>query len=281
MSRVAARRASSAPYAGVTVDLGAGDGAWAYRYAQAQPERSSSRSIRCARTCASIRRAADASRSAAAWRTCSTSSASVEHVPEELRAIGDEIYVTLPWGSLMRGLMLGDDVVLNGVASLAPVGALVRIVLNTRIFDDPVPIEARDLPEPTPEYVRETLAPAVRTHAGFASRRCASWTRTRWRRWGRRGRSAFRIAARRPRSRSRGSVRDAHHPPLAVTRLLTPAVSSPSTRTNTRARMAIRSAARRAHAPCPTSHIQPPGAPKEPHPCPWTPSSSKAPANIT
>ncbi|MDE3096843.1 MAG: hypothetical protein KGK07_12720, partial [Chloroflexota bacterium] len=29
----------------------------------------------------------------------------------------------------------------------------------TRIFDDPVPIDARDLPEPTPEYVRATLAP--------------------------------------------------------------------------------------------------------------------------
>ena len=34
--------------------------------------------------------------------------ASVEHSPDELRGVADEVFVTLPWGSLMRGIILGE-----------------------------------------------------------------------------------------------------------------------------------------------------------------------------
>jgi 16S rRNA (adenine(1408)-N(1))-methyltransferase len=86
--------------------------------------------------------------------------ASIEQPPDELRGVADEIFVTLPWGSLMRGIILGDAQVIEAIASFGAQGARVRIVLNTRIFDEPVPIEARDLPEVTPDYARDTLTPA-------------------------------------------------------------------------------------------------------------------------
>ena len=76
--------------------------------------------------------------------------ASVEHAPPELEGIADELYVNLPWGSLMRGIILGEAGVLEGLASLATDGCGLRIIVNTRIFDDPVPVDARDLPEPHP-----------------------------------------------------------------------------------------------------------------------------------
>ena len=83
----------------------------------------------------------------------------------ELDHIANEIFVNLPWGSLMRGIILADDRVIEAIARLANPGAIVRIILNTRIFDDPIPNEARDLPELTPDYVRLTLAPAfARAH---------------------------------------------------------------------------------------------------------------------
>jgi hypothetical protein len=37
-------------------------------------------------------------------------------------------------------------------------------VLNTRIFDDPVPVEARGLPDLTPDHALDTLAPAYAAH---------------------------------------------------------------------------------------------------------------------
>jgi 16S rRNA (adenine(1408)-N(1))-methyltransferase len=90
--------------------------------------------------------------------------ASIERLPPELRGVADEIVVTLPWGSLMRGIILGDDTALAGLASLATDDATLRIVLNTRIFDDPVPLDIRNLPDVTPDYVRKTLAPAFGRH---------------------------------------------------------------------------------------------------------------------
>ncbi len=148
----------------VTVNLGAGDGRFAYRYAQAHPERLV---IAIDPVRENLRElSAKAARKPARGGLANVLYvvASVEHLPPELHGVAGEIFVTLPWGSLMRGIMLAEPVVLDALASLARDGAALRIVLNTRIFDDPVPAEARDLPEITPEYARQTLAPAYARH---------------------------------------------------------------------------------------------------------------------
>ena len=87
--------------------------------------------------------------------------ASAEQPPEELTGRADELFVILPWGSLMRGLILGEPDVLAGIAMLCKPGATITALLNTRIYADPVPLEARDLPDLTPEYVRADLAPQL------------------------------------------------------------------------------------------------------------------------
>ncbi|MBF6599699.1 MAG: class I SAM-dependent methyltransferase [Dehalococcoidia bacterium] len=149
-----------APYEGVTIDVGTGDGAFAYRYAQRQPARFviGLDPVREAMREYSAKAAGKPARGG--LPNVLYVVASVEQPPAELHAIADELYVNLPWGSMMRGVILGDPVVLEGLASLARDGGRLRVVVNMRIFDDPVPIEARDLPEPTPAYARGTLAPA-------------------------------------------------------------------------------------------------------------------------
>lgn len=87
--------------------------------------------------------------------------ASAEQPLAELAGRADQLYVILPWGSLMRGLILGDPEVLSGIALVCKPGAAITALLNTRIYADPVPLEARDLPELTPEYVRERLTPRL------------------------------------------------------------------------------------------------------------------------
>ena len=148
-----------AGHAGITIDVGAGDGAFAYRYARAHrdrfvialdPVRENMREY-------SARAARKPERGGMANLMYAVGS--IELAPAELRGIAGELYVMLPWGSLMRGLILGEAAVLAGLASLARPDAIVRIVLNTRIFDEPVPIDARDLPEPTPDYASQVLAP--------------------------------------------------------------------------------------------------------------------------
>lgn len=167
-----ALRALAAAYDGVTVDVGAGDGRFAYRYAQAEPRRLviALEPVRENVREMSSKAARRAERGGVANVLFVTGS--IEHVPAELRGVANEIFVTLPWGSLMRGLILGEAAVLGGVASLGAAGARVRVVLNTRIFDDPVPSEAQDLPEVTPDYVRETLT-SLYAAAGLRIERAA------------------------------------------------------------------------------------------------------------
>ncbi len=153
-----------ASYAGVTMDIGTGDGRFAYDYARQHPERYiiGIDPVRENMREFSARAARKPGRGG--LPNVLYAVASIERLPAELAVVADEVFVTLPWGSLMRGIVLGDDVVLAGLASPARPGAVLRIVLNTRIFDDPVPVEARDLPEVTPAYARETLAPAFARH---------------------------------------------------------------------------------------------------------------------
>lgn len=166
-------RALVAAHEGVSVDVGAGDGRFAYRYAQAHPRRLV---IALEPVRENVREmSSKAGRRAARGGLANVLyvAGSIERAPAELRGVADEIFVTLPWGSLMRGLILGEAGVLEGVASLGAADARVRVVLNTRIFDEPVPAEAQDLPEVTPDYVVETLARAYAT-AGLGIER-ADW----------------------------------------------------------------------------------------------------------
>ena len=92
--------------------------------------------------------------------------ASIEQPPPELEARANGLFVNLPWGSLMRGIIEADATVLGNLAFLAAGDAGLRIVLNMRVFDDPVPLDVLGLPEVTADYAATTLAPAYLRH-GF------------------------------------------------------------------------------------------------------------------
>jgi 16S rRNA (adenine(1408)-N(1))-methyltransferase len=148
----------------VTIDLGAGDGAFAYRSARAHPDRFVVAIDPVRENLREYSAKAGKKPDRGGAPNLLYVAASVEMLPDDLRSIAGEIIITLPWGSLMRGLILADPTVLDGVASLARPGAALRIVLNTRIFDDPIPIEARGLPDLTPDYARDKLGPAYAAH---------------------------------------------------------------------------------------------------------------------
>jgi 16S rRNA (adenine(1408)-N(1))-methyltransferase len=153
-----------ASYTGVKIDVGAGDGRFAYRYASTHAGRFVIGIDPVAENLRELSAKAARKPERGGLANVLYVVASIEQMPAELRGIADEVFVTLPWGSLMRGIILADDTVLGGLALLARDGAALRIVLNTRIFDDPVPLDVRDLPDVTPDYVRETLAPAFARH---------------------------------------------------------------------------------------------------------------------
>ena len=85
--------------------------------------------------------------------------ATAEDPPAELTGVADVVSVLLPWGRLLRGVLLGQADVLGSLARIARPGAYVRIVLNNEIFEDPVPLDAAELPEATVDYALTELEP--------------------------------------------------------------------------------------------------------------------------
>lgn len=143
----------------VAIDIGTGDGRFAFRLAQAHPET-------LVIGMDPVREAMREFSSRAARKPAKGGLdnlvyivAGIEQPPEELAGVADEVHVNLPWGSLMRGIILGDAQVVGNLAGLLSPAGTIRIILNTRIFSDPIPLEAQGLPELTPSYVAEELAP--------------------------------------------------------------------------------------------------------------------------
>jgi len=85
--------------------------------------------------------------------------AAIEALPRELERIADNVYVQLPWGALLEGIVLARDDVLGGIASLCRPGGRIVVTLNGEIWIDSLPSRYAALPLPTPEYVREVVAP--------------------------------------------------------------------------------------------------------------------------
>lgn len=86
--------------------------------------------------------------------------ASIEALPEELVGIADHIYVQLPWGRLLEGIVLADEAVVGGLRALGRSGAHLSVTLNGEIWVDSTPARYAALPVPTVEYVAEVIAPS-------------------------------------------------------------------------------------------------------------------------
>jgi 16S rRNA (adenine(1408)-N(1))-methyltransferase len=142
----------------VVVDVGTGDGRTAYRLARANPDwlvigvdPAWQRMVETA-----TRSARKEARGGAPnlLLVC----ASIEAVPAELHGIADEVLALMPWGRLLRGIVLGEADVCGGLRAVARPGATLDIAVGTSIWRDPVPLEIRDLPELTVGYARDVLA---------------------------------------------------------------------------------------------------------------------------
>lgn len=160
----AAVDALAAAYEQVLVDVGTGDGRFALHLARARP-------TTLVVGVDALRENLEESARKAARRPQKGGvpnvvfvHASAEHPPPELHHRADAVQVILPWGKLMVGLLLARPDVLDGLRRLGRAGTAFRAVVNAEVWGDPIPLEARDLPELTPERATTELAPAYTAH---------------------------------------------------------------------------------------------------------------------
>ena len=107
--------------AGVTIDVGTGDGRAALAMARRDPDRLV---IGLDADAASMRTSARrAARRKDGLPNAAFVVAAIESVPADLRGVADRVTVHFPWGSLLRGLLAGDGVVIWNLGALCAPGA--------------------------------------------------------------------------------------------------------------------------------------------------------------
>ena len=149
-----------ARYENVTVDVGTGDGRYAYHLASADPGRlvigidalDEPMGEVAAKAARKPARGGRANLVLARWP--------IEALPPELNGIADDVSVQLPWGSLLEGIVLARSDVLGGLAALCRPAGRLTVTLNGEIWLDSTPMRYEHLPVPTPEYVADVVAAA-------------------------------------------------------------------------------------------------------------------------
>ncbi len=147
-----------AGFATTLVDVGTGDGRFAYHLASADPARLVIGVDALDEPMGEIA-AKSARKPARGGRpNLLLFRAAIEALPPELVGIADEVSVQLPWGSLLEGIVLAHADVLGGLAALCAPAARLEVTLNGEIWLDSTPLRYEHLPVPTPEYVAGVVA---------------------------------------------------------------------------------------------------------------------------
>ena len=157
------------------VDVGTGDGRFAYHLASADPARLAIGIDALDEPMGEIA-AKSARKPARGGRpNLVLLRAAIEALPPELLGVADEVSVQLPWGSLLEGIVLARDDVLGGLAALCAPSARLAVTLNGEIWLDSTPLRYEHLPVPTPEYVADVVAAGLaRVGISFGAARYAS-----------------------------------------------------------------------------------------------------------
>jgi 16S rRNA (adenine(1408)-N(1))-methyltransferase len=142
----------------VAVDVGCGDGKYALRLAQRNPDRLvvgvDPEITRLERTLTTARKRRLSNLLFLGW--------SMDAPLPVLGHAVDEIHVVMPWGSLLDGVLGGNDTVLSHVLDLGRPGATYEAIVNCRPWDAPSSIDAKLSSTPVP--TEETLAKLVEVY---------------------------------------------------------------------------------------------------------------------
>lgn len=144
----------------VLVDLGAGDGRFAYRLGRAHPAWFVLAVDANADGMREISHRAGRKPGRGGLSNIRFVRAAVERLPAALDGIADEITVLFPWGSLLQAVILPNPDVLRQIARLGKPGARFRLEVNASIFTDAAVRTRLGLPGTEDGDIERRLVPA-------------------------------------------------------------------------------------------------------------------------
>lgn len=146
-------------YQQVFVDLGTGEGEYAFRQSQKMEEILFIGIDSCQAMMSDYAFKAEKRAKKQQLNNLLYVVANVEALPDELSKCADKITINLPWGSLRDGIVKGCPILLSNLKRISKCGTIIDIYVSYSKEIDATEIESRDLPLLTDTYVKETLGP--------------------------------------------------------------------------------------------------------------------------
>lgn len=144
-------------YRQIYVDLGTGEGEYAFRQSQKNSDVLYVGIDACQEVMSEYAIKSEKRAKKQSIRNLVYVVATAEALPEELTGIADKITIHLPWGSLRDGLVKGCPVLLSNIRKIARLGATIDICITYSSDIEESMMIKRELPALTPSYVKETL----------------------------------------------------------------------------------------------------------------------------
>ena len=151
---------------GVVIDIGTGDGLFVYRCARQNPKKFYIGIDANPRPLEKISEKIHRKLSKGGLPNVLFIQSAVEDLPPELDGVADEVHVHFPWGSLLRAVAMGDQVVLQNLRRVCASGALLEVVIGFDPERDRSELERLGLQPLTIAYIDSVLVPHYRD-AGF------------------------------------------------------------------------------------------------------------------
>ena len=163
----------------MVIDIGTGDGRFVYRSARQHPGKfyiGIDANIRpLAKISEKIYRRADKGGAPNALFL----QAAVEELPDELTGIADEVHIQFPWGSLLKAVATGDELILKGLRRLCRRGVRLEILIGVDVTRDAAELARLGLPDLSAKYLEQELVPTYEAN-GFAIEDCGMLSSTGW-----------------------------------------------------------------------------------------------------
>lgn len=92
--------------------------------------------------------------------------AAIEELPNELHGIAVEVHIQFPWGSLLKGVATGNELILKNLRHLCRSKARLEITIGLDAKRDHSELKRLGLPELSARYLEQALIPAYESN-GF------------------------------------------------------------------------------------------------------------------
>lgn len=147
------------PYETVIVDIGTGNGRYPYTYGKNHPEAFAIGIDPAGDNMVDYSVKSQKKPAKGGLSNVLFTIASVESLPDLLYNIGHQVTVNLPWGSLLEGIVKGEDAVLKGIVKVGRNNSTFSTIFSYTHLHESGEIDRRDLPELSLDYIKAHLQP--------------------------------------------------------------------------------------------------------------------------